>query len=277
MAADDRIRDHDRVDDQDRIQDLNQRAWDRAVELGDNPYTKAVSTEQVNAARQGDWSITVSEQRPVPRDWLEPIAGARVLCLASGGGQQAPILAAAGAVVTVVDLSVRQLDQDRYVAERDGLAITTVQADMADLHVLAGGSFDLLINPVSTLFVPDLAPIWAECHRVLVEGGTLISGFLNPDEFVFDDEALDNEGVFIVKHPLPYREIDSLSPELREQRLRESAMFHFSHSMETQIGGLIEAGFTLTGFYEDRRTEADGNPIRHFMPSVFVMRARKAG
>ena len=52
-------------------------------------------------------------------------------------------------------------------------------------------------------------------------------------------------------------------------------MFHFSHSMESQIGGLIDAGFVLTGFYEDRRTEADGNPIRHFMPSVFVMRARK--
>jgi SAM-dependent methyltransferase len=258
-----------------RVQDLNRRAWDRAVDRGDNPYTRVVSAEQVAAARRGDWSICVSEQRAVPRDWLEPIAGARVLCLASGGGQQAPILAAAGAVVTLVDLSTRQLEQDRFVAERDGLTITTVQADMADLDVLADRSFDLLINPVSTLFVPDLAPIWAECHRVLVPGGSLISGFLNPDEFVFDDEALDNDGAFVVKHPLPYREIDSLSPELREKRERESQMFHFSHSMETQIGGVIAAGFTVTGFYEDRRTEEDGNPIRHFMPSVFVMRARK--
>jgi 2-polyprenyl-3-methyl-5-hydroxy-6-metoxy-1,4-benzoquinol methylase len=140
-----------------RVQELNQRAWDHAVDRGENPYTKAVSAELVAAARRGDWSVTVSEQRPVPREWLDPIAGKRVLCLASGGGQQAPILAAAGAIVTLVDLSSRQLDQDRFVAERDGLSITTIQADMADLGALPDGAFDLLINPVSTLFVPDLA------------------------------------------------------------------------------------------------------------------------
>lgn len=259
----------------DRVQDLNRRAWDHAVDRGDNPYTQVVSAEQVAAARRGEWSLCVSEQRPVPRHWLAPLAGARVLCLASGGGQQAPILAAAGARVTVVDLSSRQLDQDRFVAEREGLDITTVQADMADLRVLPDQGFDLLVNPVSTLFVPDLTPVWAECHRVLVQGGTLISGFLNPDEFVFDEESLDNQGIFVVRNPLPYREIDSLSPEALQRRQQESGMFHFSHSMESQIGGLIAAGFVLTGFYEDRRTEADGNPIRDFMPSVFVMRARK--
>jgi SAM-dependent methyltransferase len=259
----------------DTVRELNRRAWDHAVDDGRNPYTHAVPPERVAAARGGVWELAVSDRRPVPKEWFPPLDGARVLCLASGGGQQAPILAAAGARVTVVDLSARQLDQDRYVAERDGLDITTVQADMADMAVLPSAGFDLLVNPVSTLFVPDLTPVWAECHRVLVAGGTLISGFLNPDEFVFDDDALDNRGEFVVRHPLPYREIDSLSPDELERRLRDSAMFHFSHTMETQIGGLLAAGFVLTGFYEDRRTEADGNPIRHYLPSIFVMRAQK--
>lgn len=51
--------------------------------------------------------------------------------------------------------------------------------------------------------------------------------------------------------------------------------FHFSHTMEAQLGGLTEAGFFLTGFYEDRRLVEDGNPIRHYMPSYFVVRAVK--
>jgi hypothetical protein len=51
----------------------------------------------------------------------------------SGGGQQGPLLAAAGAVVTVFDNSPQQLGQDRFVAERDGLAIETVEKEMADL------------------------------------------------------------------------------------------------------------------------------------------------
>ena len=33
--------------------------------------------------------------------------------------------------------------------------------------------------------------------------------------------------------------------------------------------------FVITGFFEDRRTEEDGNPIRHYMPSDFVVCARK--
>ena len=45
----------------------------------------------------------------MPRDWFGVLAGARVLALASSGGQQAPLLAAAGAIVTVHDLSAAQL------------------------------------------------------------------------------------------------------------------------------------------------------------------------
>jgi hypothetical protein len=70
--------------------------------------------------------------------------------------------------------------------------------------------------------VPDLTPVWAECHRVLVAGGTFISGVLNPDEFVFDDDALDNRGEFVLRHPLSYREIDSLSPEELERQVSSS-------------------------------------------------------
>jgi hypothetical protein len=50
-------------------------------------------------------------------------------------------------------------------------------------------------------------------------------------------------------------------------------MFHFSHTMEAQLGGMIDAGFVIAGFYEDRRTEEDGNPIRFYMPSQFIVRA----
>ena len=54
-------------------------------------------------------------------------------------------------------------------------------------------------------------------------------------------------------------------------------MFHFSHTMEAQLGGLTKAGVVITGFYEDRRPEEDGNPIRHFMPSYYVARVQKMG
>jgi len=146
---------------------------------------------------------------------------------------------------------------------------------MADLSAFADESFDLIYNQPSTLFVPDVAPVWRECCRVLRNGGVLMTCFMNPDEYVFDADELDNSGTFVVKHPLPYIEYETLSPEALKQRIHNHEMFHFSHTMEAQIGGLIKAGFVITGFYEDRRSEEDGNPIRHFMPSFFVARAHK--
>ena len=258
------------------IQDLNESAWDRAADEGENPYTRVVTQDQVAAARDGSWDLYLSDLKPVPPEWFPPLAGLRVLCLASGGGQQGPIFAAAGAKVTVLDASTRQLAQDRHVAERDGLSIRTVQGDMADLSAFETGSIDLVFNPPSTLFVPELDPIWRECHRVLSKNGLLMTGFMNPDEFVFEPDALDDEGTFVVKYPLPYVEHETLSPAEFAERKRKREMFHFSHSMEAQLGGLLGAGFVITGFYEDRRSEADGNAIRHYMPSIFVVKAQKA-
>jgi 2-polyprenyl-3-methyl-5-hydroxy-6-metoxy-1,4-benzoquinol methylase len=112
--------------------EVNRAVWDQAAREG-NPYTLPVSSEQVSAARNGRWEISLTANRPVPAGWFPELDGARVLCLASGGGQQGPILAAAGASVWVLDASAGQLAQDQLVAERDGLEITTMQGDMADL------------------------------------------------------------------------------------------------------------------------------------------------
>ena len=82
-------------------------------------------------------------------------------------------------------------------------------------------------------------------------GGMLMTAFMNPDEFVFDPVAIDDEGIFDVKYPLPYAEFETLSHEELEQRIHNNEMFHFSHTMEAQLGGLTTTGFVITGFYED--------------------------
>ena len=132
----------------DEIRNFNREAWNRQVEAR-NPWTIPVTSQQVAAARQGDWKIYLTPSIPVPQDWFPPLRGASVLCLASGGGQQGPILAAAGAQVTVFDNSPHQLAQDRFVADRDGLQLETVEGDMRDLSVFPDESFDLIVHPVS--------------------------------------------------------------------------------------------------------------------------------
>ena len=146
----------------------NRQAWNQQVAQG-NPWTVPVSAEVIAEERIGRWAIVLKPNIPVPRSWFpDPLNGRDVLCLASGGGQQGPVLAAAGAQVTVFDNSPAQLACDRLVAAREGLTIRTVQGDMADLSAFADESFDLIFHPVSNLFAPDVRPVWRECHRVPV-------------------------------------------------------------------------------------------------------------
>src|SRR5688500_2989165 len=112
------------------IQRYNRDAWDKEVERG-NQWTVPVGPDVIEAARLGRWDVLLTDTKPVPKKWFPELAGLDVLCLASGGGQQAPVLAAAGANVTVLDNSPKQLAQDRLVAERDSLTLETVEGDMA--------------------------------------------------------------------------------------------------------------------------------------------------
>ena len=101
----------------------NSNAWDKKVEEGSR-YTQPVSREVIERSKSGEWEITVTTEKSVPREWFpKSLDGLKILCLASGGGQQAPVLAAAGADVTVTDISRKQLEQDKKVAERDGLTL----------------------------------------------------------------------------------------------------------------------------------------------------------
>ena len=90
--------------------EFNRAAWDRMAEQGDRFY-RAVTSDEVAAARRGQYRIRVTPTKPVPQAWLGQVKGKDVLCLAGGGARQGPLLAAAGARVTVFDLSEHQLNQ----------------------------------------------------------------------------------------------------------------------------------------------------------------------
>ena len=254
------------------ILSYNRDAWDKQASSG-CIWSQPVTSEQVAAARAGDWHIVLTPTKPVPRDWFPAdLRGADVLCLASGGGQQGPILAAAGANVTVFDNSPVQLSRDREVAERDGLAIRTLQGDMADLSVFADASFDLIINPVSICFVPDVIPVWRECARVLRKGGALLTGIHQPHIYCLDDDQ--EEGTYRLRFALPFADIKDVEPEERARRYGVNAPLEFSHTFTDLIGGQLDAGLVLTALYED------GNPgdgLDKYFPSFMATRAVKPG
>jgi SAM-dependent methyltransferase len=252
------------------IVSYNRRAWDGLVDQ-QNQWTVPISAEVTNAARTGRWSIVLTPRKPVPPSWFPPLHELETLCLAGAGGQQGPVLAAAGAKVTVFDNSPKQLAQDRFVAERDGLTVETVEGDMRDLGCFGAGRFGLVIHPCANCFVPEVRPVWREVWRVLRPGGVLLAGFINPVVFAFD-ERLAEQGELKVRHQLPYSDLTSLTGEERDRLITSGQPLTFSHSLEDLIGGQIDAGLILTGLYEDDFAE---NAISKYIPSFIATRSIK--
>jgi ubiquinone/menaquinone biosynthesis C-methylase UbiE len=170
----------------------------------------------------------------------------------------------------VLDYSMKQLEQDRFVAERDNLALETVQGDMTDLSRFADESFDLVFHPVANHFVPDVRPVWREAFRVLKPGGALLAGFPNPMEYIFN-WAKEDESILEVAHTLPFSSLEVYG----EAWLRENGeAAEYSHSLETQIGGQLEAGFMLTHLLESHREQGTSPKAGRF-PSYIATRAVK--
>jgi SAM-dependent methyltransferase len=250
------------------VRAYNREKWNKQVEYG-NPWTIPVSPEVIAAARKGEWSVLLTEIKPVPRTWFPALDGLDILCLACGGGQQGPVFAAAGGRVTVLDNSPRQLDRDREVAERERLAITTVEGDMRDLSRFASASFDLIFHPVSNNFIPNVLPVWRGAYRVLRRGGVMLAGFMNPDVYVFEMADAEN-GIFDMRYPLPF-DPTQFSEQERLRMFGADSPLEFSHTLDDLIGGQLDAGFLLTALYSDMQN----GPLGKFMPAYIATRAIK--
>ena len=260
------------------ILEQNRKGWSKQVKQ-ECPWTKPVDSESIQNAKKGNWKIILTPTKPIPKDWYPPLQGCKTLCLASGGGQQGPILAAAGAHVTVFDNCPDQLAQDRFVADREQLELRLVQGDMRDLHMFKDESFDLVINPVSHVFIPDTRPVWKEAYRVLKPGGSLLAGFTNPITYLFDDSP-DND-VLIARNKLPYSDLKALSPEELSEYQRNDSLLEFSQTTEEHLQGQIDAGFMITGFYEDRYSNPEDECmgldelLSYYMNPFYATRAWK--
>lgn len=254
--------------------EFNRNAWNLQSEEGcrwSTPFPGKI----IEAAKEGDWSVILTPNKAVPASWFPrhpDLSGVRILALASGGGQQVPIFAAAGAEVVSFDGSDTQLRKDEETCARHDLEIETQQGDMADLTGLGDESFDLIFNPVSNVFAESLAPIWRECYRVLKPGGALLTGFMNPCFFLFDHELLEETGELVVKHRLPYSDLESADPDFLSDQLEAQLSLEYSHSWEDQLGGMCQAGLAITGFYEDD-WDKESTGLQGWMPMFAAARA----
>lgn len=209
--------------------------------------------------------------------WLgDSIRGWRVLCLASGGGRQGPLYAAAGAHVTVVDISNAMLQLDRQVAAERKLDVQTVLTPMDRLTMFGDSSFDLVIHPVSTCYIPDVRGVYAEVARVLRDGGLYVSQHKQPTNLqaslkpTGDGYAIDER----------YYRTGPLQPFRGKSPFRETGATEFLHRWEELVGWMCRAGFVIEDLIEPfhAKRDAAAGSMGHrslYVPPYVRIKARR--
>lgn len=239
--------------------------WDVWASKGGD-WSIPITHEDYIKATQGIFDIYLTPCKPVPKDWFIPLDGAKVLGLASGGGQQCPVFAAQNAKVTVFDNSDKQLALEQMVSEREGYSIEIIKGDMSKQLPFEDDTFDMIFHPVSNCYVEDVEHIWRECYRILITGGVLLSGFTNPALYLFGE----GEEALKVVDKLPYSGLSSSTNNIEE--LIHTGGVQFSHSLETQIGGQLKTGLQLKELYEDKHHKGI---LTEYMPCYIATRAVK--
>ena len=210
--------------------------------------------------------------------WLEGnVRGQRVLCLAAGGGRHGPLLAAAGAEVTVVDLSPAMLELDRRVAASRGLVLKTVETSMEDLSMLPAGGFDAVIQPVSTCYVPDIIEMYRQVARVSAANALYISQHKQPASSQAGTLPSSRGGYCITE---TYYRSDPLPEAMEGLPHREAGTVEFLHRWSELIGGLCRSGFVIEDLVEPNHanTSAEAGTFGHrcrYLPPFVTIKARR--
>ncbi len=196
---------------------------------------------------------------------IKEVAGKKVLCLASGGGQDSVCFGLLGAEVTVLDLSDVQLSRDQEGAAHHGLQVVTHQGDMRDLSIFLTDSFDIVWQPYSVNFVPSVEPVYREVARVLKPGGIYYMQFANPFVHAVDDEAWDGNA-----YPLnrPYIGGEDLSTDFPHwavtqedgTTLKVDSPHEFRHTLSTVLNTMAKNGFVFLHFQEYMHKEVNPEP-----------------
>lgn len=247
-------------------QDINARVISKWVDEGWE-WGKPIDHETFQRAKQGDWEILLTPTKSVPASWWPPLNCAEVLGLASGGGQQMPILTAAGAYCTVLDYSPAQIESERLVAEREGYNIDVIQADMTKMLPFVDDQFDLVVNPVSLCYVREVEPVFREMARVLRPGGVLLTGLDAGFNYVVD-EAEER-----IVRGLPYDPLDN--PQLLEEDDVEDVGMQFSHTAGELLHAILRAGFMIDDVFDD--INGEGRMSELGIPTMLAVRAHKPG
>lgn len=212
-------------------------------------------------------------EQPALRRVLPAVAGADVLDIGCGDGQLARRLASRGARhVLGIDVSERMLGLTR----RDARGRVRYCRASADNLALAAESLDLVVSSLALHYVADYQTLIRRIAAWLRPGGHLVYSVEHPI-----CTARDPMTGWVTTAEGTVWPVDDYARETaRTQHWLGTAVVKHHRRLATLVGGVIDAGLTLTGIdepYPDEQILARRPDLANHLrrPPLLIVSARK--
>ena len=208
---------------------------------------------------------------------LGDVDGKRVIVLGCGGGQDCIVLAKQGAQVTGIDLSDRQIEYGRRLAEREGVIVTLVQGSVEELRGIEDESYELALSNHALNYVEHVDRAFREAYRVLKPGSPFVFSVQHPF-----DMTLDGQPPYAVAKGYWQPELDwqwDFSEAGVGARMRS-----WFRTVSEWFTLLTDAGFRVERLLEPRPVEMTSEPWRilgstpnkaELVPDTLILKAVK--
>jgi SAM-dependent methyltransferase len=195
-----------------------------------------------------DWTVEKAQAFVGRHQILSDVRGKRVLCLGGGGGQDSVAFALAGADVTVFDLSDVQLERDRESAARYHFPLKTVQGDMRDLSMFTADAFDIVWQPFSINYSPQIGPVIIGVSRILTNSGIYHLAFANPFTQALDEDSWNGTGYLLRGRYIDGEDISIYEPtwsvsQADGSQVTIKAPYQYRHTLGTVLNTLARNDF----------------------------------
>jgi ubiquinone/menaquinone biosynthesis C-methylase UbiE len=247
----------------DNITKKNEEIWDKLVQAGVPCSVPELDLTSEQA------EINLNKDKV-----FGDLKGKKVLCLASGGGQQSLGFSLLGAEVTVVDFSNEQLKSDQLVADKFNLPIRIIKSDMRDLAQFKDAEFDVIYQPYSINYIPEITGFIKDISRIIKPDGYYHLMFHNP--FVHgswkhgnwggewkQEELWNDKGYPIWQAYKEGQSIETFEPswdfyQKDGQQVQVSSPQEFKHTLSTIFNNLIQNNLEVIKF-DEYSVESNGD------------------
>jgi ubiquinone/menaquinone biosynthesis C-methylase UbiE len=202
-----------------------------------------------------------------------PMEGRRVLDLGCGAGAASVCIARRGARVIAVESSTARLTQARRAADVAGVKVEFHHSDLADLAFLRADSIELVVAVYSLAGVQDLGRVFRQLHRIMRPDAALVMSLPHPMAMMLEADPDDQQ--------TPYLTRTAWSDQAITWRSGGDEGVTHVHQIGDVVTTLLRANFRVDAILEppavEGRAGLHSSPLREWVPSTLVLRARKEG